>query len=253
MTVEEIKKQYPYLYETHAHNSEASLCSKYSAKEMIRAFKDYGYAGVFITNHNWGGNTCVDRSLPWKEWIREFFKGYTNAKEEGDKIGIDVFCAYEAGYGGPEFLIYGITPEWMEEHEELKEADVATQVDIIHSCKGMVIQAHPYREEWYIPQVQLYPEVVDGLEIINATHSNSKSTAHNNPEFDLKAIELAKKYNLPATAGSDMHHPDLFGGGVAFKTKLTSSQDFINRILNKDDYVLTNGEHWYTKEGDLLV
>lgn len=253
MTVEEIKAQYPYLYETHMHSSEGSLCSKFPAKEMARAFKDYGYAGIFVTNHNWNGNTSVDRSLPWKEWIHEFFKGYENAKEIGDQIGLDVFCAYEAGYEGPEFLIYGITPEWMAEHEEIKNASVEEQLQIIHSCGGMVIQAHPYRVEWYMKEIMQYPELVDGLEIVNATHSNSRSTSHNDPEFDVKAIKLAKEYNLPTTAGSDMHHPDLLGGGMAFKTKITSSADFISRVLNKEDYVLTNGEHWYTREGDLLI
>lgn len=253
MTLDEIKKEYPYLYEGHMHTSEGSLCAKASAEEMARAYKEHGYKGIFVTNHNWNGNTSVDRSLPWREWVKEFFKAYEIAKKVGDEIGLDVFCAYEAGYGGPEFLIYGITPEWVADHEELKDASVKEQLEIIHSCGGMVIQAHPYREEWYIPEVLIYPDDVDGLEIVNATHSNSKSVSHNNPEFDVKAIELCKKTKLPTTAGSDMHNTNIFGGGMAFKTPLKSSEDFIERVKNKEDYLLTNGEHWYTNEGDLIL
>ena len=84
MTVEEIKKQYPYLYETHMHTSEGSKCGQYPAVEMVRAYKEAGYAGVMVTDHNWGGNTAVDRSLPWEEWLDKFFMGYHNAKAEGD-------------------------------------------------------------------------------------------------------------------------------------------------------------------------
>lgn len=252
-TIEEIKKEYPYLYETHMHTSQASKCARRPGAEMVRAYKEFGYSGVIITDHNWGGNTAVDRSLPWRQWVETFFKGYEDAKAEGDRIGFDVFCGYEAGYGGPEFLIYGVTPQWMADHEEIRTASVEEQLKLIHEGGGMVIQAHPFREEWYIPEVRTYPTLVDGFEIVNATHSNTRSQAHNDPAFDERAIKMARDYNLPTTAGSDMHDIPLFGGGMAFKTKVTSIQDFMDRIRNREDYVLTNGEHYYTKEGNLLV
>lgn len=253
MTAEEIKSLYPYLYETHMHTKEASACARRTGEEMVRAYKEYGYTGVIITDHNWGGNTCVSRDLPWKEWVETFFKGYEHAYEEGKKIGLDVFCGYEAGYGGPEFLIYGVTPEWVSDHEKIRTASVKEQLKLIHEGGGMVIQAHPFREEWYIKEVLTYPLDVDGFEIVNATHSNSHSTAHNDPVFDTRAIEMAKEYNLPTTAGSDMHDVNLFGGGIMFKTKLESIHDFIRRILSREDYVLTNGEHYYNNKGDLLA
>ena len=72
MTVEEIKAKYPFLYETHMHTKEASACARCSGDEMARAYKEAGYAGVIVTDHNWGGNTCVDRSLPWEEIDNRF-------------------------------------------------------------------------------------------------------------------------------------------------------------------------------------
>lgn len=253
MTVEEIKKEYPYLYETHQHTSNSSKCGASTAKEMARALKEYGYTGTIVTDHNWGGNTAIDRNLPWKEWVNKFFEAYREEKEEGDAIGLQVFCGYEAGYGGPEFLIYGVTPEWVADHEELRTCSPKRQYELVHEAGGMVIQAHPFREEWYIKEVVLYPDDVDGCEIVNATHSSHLSTAHNNPEFDVKAIAYAKEHDFVTTAGSDVHAVRLFGGGMAFKTKLTSIQDFIQRVLNKEDYVITNGDHWYTRTGDLIV
>lgn len=251
--LDELKNEYPFLYETHLHTKEASRCAVSSGKEMADATHEFGYTGIFVTDHNWGGNTCVDTSLPWKEWVKLFFAGYYEAKAEGDKIGLDVFPAWEAGYKGTEFLIYGITPEYLAEHEEFKDADVMKQFELVHRGGGIVIHAHPFREEWYIPEVRLYPEFVDGAEIINATHSSHLSMAHNNPQFDESAIHYANEHNFPTTAGSDVHSVNLFGGGMAFKSRITSVQDFISRIINGEDYVLTNGDHWYTKKGELIV
>ncbi len=253
MTEEEILKKYPYKYETHMHTSEGSACGQVEGAKMARAYKEAGYKGVIITDHNWGGNTAVDRSLPWEEWIDTFFKGYEHAKEEGDKIGLDVFLGYEAGYGGPEFLIYGITPSQMKEHPEIKEASIPEQLRIVNALGGMVIEAHPFREAWYIETVRIYADYVDGLETLNASHSNCHDGSRAKCIYDEKAIALAKDRKLPTTAGSDQHDTNLFGGGMCFPTPLTSIQDFIDRVRNKEDYILTNGRQYFTKEGDLLL
>lgn len=247
-----IKKEYPYLYETHLHTAEGSACGCNTGREMAAACKKYGYTGIFVTDHNWGGNTAVDRKKTWEEWVGEFCTGYENAKAEGDRIGLDVFFGYEAGFCGTEFLIYGVDKEWMLENPAIWRADVKEQYELVHAAGGMVIHAHPYREEDYIPEVRLFPEWVDGIEGVNATHSSSRSLAHNDPNFDTKAIAYATKHHLPMTAGSDIHRTTLLGGGVAFRRKLTSAADYITAVLSGEDYVLTNGEYWYSKEGERL-
>lgn len=248
-----IREKYPYLYETHLHTLEGSACAHYTGSEMARACKEYGYTGIFVTDHNWGGNTAVNRKLPWEEWVNRFCRGYEDAKAEGDRIGLDVFFGYEAGYAGTEFLLYGIDKEWMLAHPELWEAGIEQQYHLIHEKGGMVIHAHPYREEAYIPEIRLFPEWIDGVEAVNAMHSNSRSFAHNEPEFDKKAIAYAQKHGFPMTAGSDIHNTDLLGGGVSFQRKLVSSADYVKAILTGEDYVLTNGEYWYDKQGNLLA
>lgn len=248
-----MQKEFPFLYETHMHTSEASACSIAGGKEMARAYKEAGYAGIIITDHNWGGNTRIDRNLPWREWVEEFFKGYEAAKEEGDKIGLDVFFGYEAGYNGTEFLIYGPDKAWMLAHPQIREASVEEQYCLVTKDGGLVVHAHPYREEWYIPEILLYPGYVDGVEGINAAHSNSASAFHNDPAFNERAVAYAKKYNKPVTAGSDMHSTELLGGGVAFKTRLSSIADYIKRIRSGRDYVLTDGEKWYDHTGQSMI
>ncbi len=247
-----LKEEYPYLYETHLHTCQGSRCAKNLGSEMARAAKKAGYAGIFVTEHNWGGNTGVDRNLPWKEWVHAFFKGYEDAKTWGDAHDLSVFFAYEAGYRGTEFLIYGVEPEWLLTHPKIKTATVEEQYHMIHEAGGMVIHAHPYREEPYISEVRLFPQCVDGVEGINACHSNPKSLGHYNPYFDKRAILYAREHNLPITAGSDIHTTNLLGGGVAFKRKLTSSKDYCQAILGGEEYILTNGTEWFDKSGNRI-
>lgn len=249
---DKIREKYPYFYETHLHTSEGSACGQNTGREMARACKEYGYTGIFITDHNWGGNTAIDRKLPWKKWVNEFCKGYENAKEEGDKIGLDVFFGYEAGFSGTEFLIYGVDKEWMLANPALRQADIEQQYRLIHANGGIVIHAHPYREEGYIPEVRLFPEWVDGVETINGMHANSRSRAHYNPDFDRKAAAYARKNQLLVTAGSDIHQTALLGAGIAFRRKLASVSDYMIALLSDEDYILTDGECWYNKEMELI-
>lgn len=253
MTLEEIKASYPYLYETHMHTSEGSKCAVSSGAEQARAYKENGYTGIIVTDHNWGGNTAVDRSLPYEEWIDTFFKGYENAKAEGDKIGLQVFRGMEAGFGGPELLIYGFSVSEMKKHPELWQASAREMTDIFHKMGAMVIQPHPFREAFYIHEIITYEDFVDGIEIVNASHSNPHDGSRNKCVYDEKAIKLAADNNLPGTAGSDQHSTEAFGGGVAFPTPLKDINDYNSRILNREDYVLTNGRQWFTKEGKLLL
>lgn len=242
-------KDYPYLYETHLHTSQGSACAVNSGYDVAKAAHEAGYAGIIVTDHNWGGNTAVDRSLSWKEWVLQFEKGYLDAKAYGDAHDFDVFFGYEAAYHGTEFLIYGVDAEWMIAHPEIRTATIEEQYKLIHEAGGMVIHAHPYREESYIPEIRLYPELVDGVEGINAAHSNHLSKSHNNPRYDTDAIAYANEHKLPMTAGSDCHSVQMFGAGVAFKRRLKSIHDYCQAICSGEDYILSNGDCLYDKYG----
>ena len=243
---------YKYLYETHMHCRESSLCGVGSAIEMCEAYKSAGYTGIVMTNHNWGGNTCVDRALPWREWVGRFFEPFEQARAYGANHDFDVFCGYEAGYDGTEFLIYGITPEWVADHPELKDATVKEQFEIVHEGGGIVIQAHPFRLASYIHVERLYPTYVDGVEGINATHSSKWSPRHD-PEADRRAIEYARERKLPMTAGCDAHDTNILAGGMAFERRLTSADDFCKMIVNPSSrYLLCDGNLWYDRNGYAL-
>lgn len=229
-----------FLYETHTHTKEASACAEWSAKESVRAHKEYGYTGIIITNHFYYGNTSVDRSKAWEDWVKCFCLPYYLAKEEGDRIGLQVFFGWESCYKGTEFLIYGLDEKWLLEHEEIRDASIEEQIGIVHSGGGIVIHPHPFREEDYIPEIRLYPEYIDGVEGYNASHC-VKGNSHYDPEYDVRAREYAAKYDFPMTAGSDSHHLPMLGGGMIFNRKLTDIKDFTSAVMNRECVEFVDG------------
>ena len=54
------------------------------------------------------------------------------------------------------------------------------------------------------------------------------------------------------TAGSDVHSTVIFGGGMAFKCRLDSIQDFCEAVITRKDYLLTDGDTVYNKDGKEL-
>lgn len=251
------REQYPYLYETHLHTAMGSACAQNSPEQMVRAAAQAGYSGIFVTEHNWLGNSCIDRDIPWPQWIDRMAASYEAAKRVGEEIGLSVFFGYEAGFSGKahygaEFLVYGLSPQWLREHPELQDMEAPEHLSLVRQAGAMVVHAHPFREAWYIQQLVLLPEYVDAVEAINATHSNPRSGCHNRRVFDEQAIAYALANGKPMTAGSDIHTTDLFGGGVAFRRPITSEKDYCDAILRNEDRLLTNGDAVFNTMGNRL-
>lgn len=222
-----------FLYETHLHTSEGSACGHASGAEMARLYKQAGYTGIVVTDHFWGGNTAVDRSLDWKDWVNAFCKGYENAKAEGDRIGLQVFFGWESGYWGTEFLIYGLDKQWLLDHPEIRDCTVAQQHTLVRRGGGIVIHAHPFREAPYIKEIRLFPEDVDGVEGINASNRD--------PRWNARAVAYASEHDLPMTAGSDQHFPELIGGGMRFDRKIADGRDLCRAIMNREATAFLDG------------
>ena len=248
-----LQKDFPYFYETHMHTNLGSACGNNTGAEMAAACKEMGYTGAFITDHNWGGNTCVSRELEWSEWMMLYARGYHDAKAWGDENDFDAFFGMETGFTGIEFLVWGLDPEWFINTPEIRTADIPGQYRLVHEAGGLVSQAHPFRVEPYIPEVKNFPEFVDAFEAFNATHSSPLSKSHNDPTWNDEALKLALIHNKPITAGSDTHSTRLFGGGMAFKKRFKNSKEFCDAILSGEDYIISDGVYWRNKKGEIIT
>lgn len=218
----------PYLYETHLHTNVGSRCGISAPEEYIRAYKDFGYTGIIVTDHFFNGNCAIDPNLPWRDRINAFTRGYERAKAEGDKQDLDVFFGFEARLGNDECLIYGLDKAWLYEHPEIMACDHARMLALVHAGGGAIVQAHPYRERTYMDAVDIYPGDVDAFEGYNLTNSRGE---------DRRACELARRKGIPLTAGSDVHDVRKLasGGpfGVATDTRWGSIQDYVRILRSK--------------------
>ena len=232
----------PYLYETHLHTCLASACGRSTGKEHARFYKDAGFTGVIMTDHFFGGNTAVDRSLPWEERIRLFWRGYEDAKEEGDRIGLDVFFGLEQNFAGDEYLIYGLTKEYMMSHPEMERWTRRQQLEAVHRAGGCVIQAHPFRIRGYMDRIRVGTDFCDGIEAANCG---------NDALDDARAYRMGRAMDLVMTAGSDNHLspiPDPFG--VVLEKKLTDIRDYVRVILNREPVRLHVPAERFAVSGD---
>jgi predicted metal-dependent phosphoesterase TrpH len=220
-----------YRYETHLHTSEASACARASGAEHVRYYKEAGYEGIIVTDHFFNGNCAVDRSLPWDKWVDLFCKGYENAKEEGERIGLSVFFGWEANFKGTEFLIYGLDKEWLKSHPDILSWSIEEQYKRVHEDGGFIVHAHPYRVRPYIKEVRLFPEYIDAVEVINVGNQND--------EFNKQAGEYARKYSLPVTAGTDAHGHENIHSGIAFNHKLEDINDYIKTVKSEEYELIT--------------
>jgi hypothetical protein len=194
-------------------------------------YRELGYSGIIVTDHFYHGNTSVSHELPWDEWVKQFCKGYEEAKNEGDKQGFDVFFGWEETFEGcDDYLVYGLDKEWLLEHPEVKNWTRGQQYRTVKASGGCVIQAHPFRQHSYISKIILSTGCVDAVEVANATNFEQS--------YDALAMRYAHNLGLPYTAGSDTHDArqvyadSVFG--IYVQKKMNTIHDYVKAICTKN-------------------
>lgn len=209
-------------WETHAHTAEGSACGTASAAAMARGCKAAGYDGLFITDHFYHGNTAVPRELPWEEWTDRFCLGYYHAKEEGDRIGLQVCFGWEYSWNGNDFLTYGLSPAWLKAHPETATLPPYEYLKLVKDAGACIVHAHPFRQAWYVSAIRLVPDLVDAVEVYNGNNSE--------PIYNERAMWYAESFGLPMVSGSDTHWDHMFLGGIATEQTITDAAEYRSLI-----------------------
>ena len=212
-----------YRYETHCHTKEVSICGRWTGEELVRFYHKLGYNGVIISDHFFNGNSYVKTSKdPWEERVAQFCLGYDNAFAEGQKLGLDVFFAWEYSYQGSDFLTYGLDREWLLAHPDVCEWKPYEYFDKVHEDGGFIVHAHPMRQARYIHMFCLFPEQEDAVEVDNSAMSEIVNS---------RGEWYADNYGLLKTAGSDAHNADRKRfAGVEVEERFTSVQDYVKAL-----------------------
>jgi len=216
-----------YLYETHMHTSEVSACADSTAAQQVHFYKKRGYTGVIITDHFVNGHTTCPPDISWDEKMHHFVTGYNEAKQAGKRCGLDVFFGWEYSLGGSDFLTYGLDLDFLLNNPNMDKMHIEDYSTLVRSSGGYLAQAHPFREAWYIENTTPVDHyLIDGVEVYNAMESRKNN---------IKAMEFAKRYNLPEQAGSDSHTVRFpHSSGIKLYSKAETIQDIIRAIKNKE-------------------
>ena len=223
-----------YKYEMHIHTSPCSGGGS-DIRAHIDALIQRGYTGMVVTNHFYNGDTRIDRNLSWEDFVDAYRQDYLYGLEYAREKDFDLLFGLEEHVGcGQEILLYGITPDLIAAHPELKTPDPVAYAAVVHAAGGLVYQAHPFRSAPWITRPEPLPclDKLDGIEVYNAG---------NHPEMNDKARELAEELDLACTAGSDGHGTDTAGrAGIAARERIRTNEDLV-RVLKSRDYEIIRG------------
>jgi len=226
-----------YKYEMHLHTRP---CSGGGAdiRDHIDSLIKKGYSGAVVTNHFFNGDNRIDRNLPWEEFVDAYRQDYLYGLAYAQKLDFDLLFGLEEHIGnGQEILIYGITPDLIATHPELKSGKAEQYVEVVHSFGGLVYQAHPYRARSYV--IKPYPleclSMLDGIEVYNSS---------NEPEWNEMAQRLANELGIACIGGSDGHSTQSAGrSGISVSERIKTNEELV-RILKSGKYlVLKNNQN----------
>lgn len=224
------KKDYKYKYEMHLHSRDCSACAISMPEDYLDLAVQKGYSGMVFTNHFYGGNTSINRRVPWQDFVAAYAESYYKTKELAKVYDLDVLFGIEEHYGdGKEVLIYGISPELLADTPELRKMPIKQLSDFVRSNGGFIAHAHPFRVRDYIRNAHIEPDntLFDAVEVYNRL---------NNSEENLNAEKYAKKYNMRMISGGDVHSINGFGKTCLAFTQRVSDEKKLCELLFSDKY-----------------
>ncbi len=219
-------------WELHAHCSEISPCGRVPAREVVNNYHENGYDGLVLTDH-YNAKTLLTLPGSGAEKVENWLNGYRLAREAGEKCGLTVLFGLEATLTCNEndFLILGVSPDFLRANPNLHLGTLRQLHQAVRQAGGLLIQAHPYRDEICFPE---NAQDLDGVEVFNGCprHDN-----HND-----RTRAFAKEHpHLICTSGSDYHRlQDLGLGGIETERNIQSGAELV-KCLKENAFTRIEG------------
>lgn len=212
----------------HFHTKNTSNCANVSAKIAVEEYIKAGYDGIVVTDHL-STSTYMKYGrelLSWKKKVDFFLRGYKEAlKTANGRINVllGMELRFKTSEGDNDYLVYGITEEFLHEHPELLNLNIKKFYKLAQENGFLVFQAHPFRVGMKVTN----PKFLDGIEIFNG---NPRHNSNN----DIAEM-WAKKYDLMVTSGSDYHEiEDLGSGGIWFDKEIKDNKQLVEELKKRE-------------------
>ena len=217
-------------FDLHCHTREGSFDSKVSILKYISEYKKLGYDGFMISDHNsYRGCKAFDEISGWPE-----LEGFTVIR------GLE----YDTKDAGHVLIVMpdGVYLKLL----KVRGMRLRKLVHLVHSCGGVLGLAHPFGAAsssamGFTSMNYDLIEDVDFIEVFNTCEVELSNYL---------ARELANKYDLPGTAGTDAHREEYLGMACTeIDAEITCNNDFIEAIQNGVQFRASGTEREETRSG----
>lgn len=225
-------------FDLHCHTKEGSIDAKVNLEAYIHKLIQDGFDGMLVTDHN---------SYKGYEACRNLLNNLTLPRPFTVLKGIE----YDTLDGGH---IIAVLPEHI--HTSLLEKrglTIAQLEAVVHHLGGILGPAHPYGTGFFAIMntrfLKKHKDFLKNFDFIETFNS------YNHPLANYKAELLAKKYQLPKTAGSDAHHPHVVGTAATFIGESIHNNDDLIRAIREHKNTFVDAAQQtsvYTKTSFLL-
>lgn len=204
--------------EMHCHSAPVSFCARAKAGYIVERYLEAGYTSLVSTNHIDMDTFRDMEDASWQDKVAYYVDGYRELTEAA-KGRLHILLGAEITLAGNDYLIYGLTEDFLRRVEYPHKLSGAAELSSVVRESGMMIfQAHPFR----IGMTIQYPELFDGIEIINFSSV---------PSYNELSQMWAKIHNLTGITGSDFHTSENTPrGGIMTDYPITDNETLLKTL-----------------------
>lgn len=165
------------IIDLHIHTNLGSICSQLGPDELLERVRELGIDGICITDHH-------------------SHRGAKKMVEYAADSGYPIFRGVEIYTNHGDMLVFGLKRDTRYHLTTFQEL-----VDMAEEDDAVIIPAHPCRG-WALKHehAHVFPEEMLGHIVAIETLNGANKVRSNEA-----ALEIARRYDLPGTGGSDAH------------------------------------------------
>ena len=169
---DQLKNEYPYRLELHAHTYPVSRCSEVSPTELVDIYRSLGFNGLVVTNHFYSGT--LDE-LPENQRVDAYLEASQQAKDYAEGYGMKIYLGAELRFdeNANDYLLYGADEAILRQAREYFSKGLACYRRDVSLSRSVLLQAHPFRPGMVLAD----PALLDGVEAYNMHCGHNNATA----------------------------------------------------------------------------
>lgn len=216
----------------HCHTKEGSPDGKMELLENIKLLKEKGYQGMLITDHN----------------SYKAYRYYKKLSDKPDDFVVLKGIEYDTINAGHILIIMPTGAKLP--ILELRGLPLLLLIEIVHLYGGILGPAHPYGEKFLSITNTLRGKLSE--DIYRKFDFIEGYNACEDADSNMRAMSLAKRFDLPCFGGSDSHKPDCAGlGYTILQEDIASETELIKYIRSKKPTMIGGLHYTHTTKSKL--